>query len=307
MATSITVNGNTYNDGPYDASTNPNGLANGGWRVNSKFIGMLLDTIADATTTLRTTSSTSLTVGTGSIGPLTLAQDLPFAEGDFVLITDAAAPATNWMSGQITNRTSNDITVNVTHMAGSGTLSAWTVQISAPPGETGATGSAGADGQGLDVDTAANHASVSPTVANTMYFESDTGRAKIGDGSTAYPALTYIDAMDDTNTFTISAAHNPSSGTIAVSLSALDEIKDVRPTGNDTIDFTNVNASNSTLLRMRLTNGGAHTLSWEVNSVAATSVTMQDTFTFTSSGEDDCIVEIDEGQNIIITRWRADI
>lgn len=307
MATSITVNGSTYNDGPYDASTNPNGLANGGWRVNSKFITMLLDTLADATTTLRTTSSASLTIGTGPTSPFTLAQDVPFAAGDFVLITDTSAPATNWMAGQITDRTNDDLTVNVTLTAGSGTLSSWTVQISAPPGETGNTGAAGADGQGLDVNSAANHASVNPTVANTLYFESDTGRAKIGDGSTAYSALTYIDAMDDANTFAISSAHNPSSGTITVDMSALDEIKDIRPTGNDTIDFTNVSASNSTLFRIRVTNGGVHTLSWEINSVAATSVTMQESFTFTSAGEDDCIVEIDEGQNITIARWRAGI
>ncbi len=146
MAKSITVNGNTYNDSPYDASTNPNGLANGGWRVNSKFITMLLDTLADSTTTMRTTSTTSLTIGTGSIGPLTLAQDIPFAAGDFVLITDTVAPTTNWMTGQITGRTNNDITIDVTRTAGSGTLAAWTVQLSAPPGATGATGPAGADG-----------------------------------------------------------------------------------------------------------------------------------------------------------------
>ncbi len=146
MATSITVNGNTYNDGPYDAATNPNGLANGGWRIDSKFIAMLLDTLADATATLRTTSTTSLTIGTGSVGPITLAQDLPFDVGDFVLVTDTAAPTTNWMVGQITVRTSNDITVNVTKTAGGGTLASWTVQISAPPGETGATGPAGTDG-----------------------------------------------------------------------------------------------------------------------------------------------------------------
>ncbi len=304
MATSITVNGNTYNDGPYNESTNPNGLANGGWRVNSKFIMMLLDTLADATATMRTTSTTSLTISTGSVGPLTLAQDIPFAAGDFVMITDIAAPTTNWMQGQITNRTSNDITVDVTHTAGSGTLSSWTVQISAPPGESGAAG------QGQVVDTAANQALINPTVVNTVYFESDTGRAKIGDGSSAYTALAYIDSMEGVNSFAISTSHGPTAGTITVDCVDLDEVKLIAPTGDDTIDFTNISTSKTTLFLMRLTNGGAHTLTWTVNGGAAT-VTLNGGFTFTAAGTDECVVAIDEkatgSKNMEIYRIRTDI
>lgn len=186
MAQSITVNGNTYNDSPYDASTNPSGLANGGWRVNSKFITMLLDTLVDATTTMRTTSVTSLTIGTGSIGPLTLDQDVPFTAGDFVLISDTVAPTTNWMVGQITNRTDDDITVNVTKIAGTGTLSSWTVHLSAPPGEIGATGPAGTNGtNGIDgtdywsATTFANFAVTPYTAAHKDRVLTDTSGGAI--------------------------------------------------------------------------------------------------------------------------------
>lgn len=75
------------------------------------------------------TSTTSMTIGTGSKS-FTLAQTgKNFVVGQWVVITDSAAPATNWMTGAITAFTSGtgDITVNVTAVSGSGTLSSWVV------------------------------------------------------------------------------------------------------------------------------------------------------------------------------------
>jgi hypothetical protein len=275
-----------------------------------RFLAMFVSWLNDAGVALTTTATGSInfsTLAATDTGSVTLAETRPFKENAFVIIT-GDSDSTNWalfrVTADVTTTTLSYECSYVNASAAGGTETAYTVQISGPRGSNGA---AGANGTGIDVDTASNHGSINPTASNTLYFESDTGRSKIGDGSTAYSSLPFIDGMDDTNTFAVSTAHNPSAGTITVSLSALDEIKDVRPTGDDTIDFTNVDASNSTVFRMRMTNGGAHTLSWEVDGTAATSTTLQDSFTFTSSGEDDCIVEIDEGQNITIARWRANI
>lgn len=238
MAQSITVNGNTYNDSPYDAATNPNGLANGGWRVNSKFITMLLDTLADTTTLSRTTSTTSLTIGTGSIGPLTLFQDVPLSVGDFVLISDSAAPTTNWMVGQITTRTDNDITVNVTKTEGSGTLSSWTVHLSAYPGDVGATGPAGADGvDGADywnVPVTVNNGNAAPGTPYALadkdiaFIDPSSGPVEVQLPTTVSARLSFVfmSDPDDTNLLRI----KPDSGAQIMAETADDNMIITAPT-----------------------------------------------------------------------------
>lgn len=78
-------------------------------------------------------STTSLTVGSGD-KTFTMEPDLAFGIGQFVNISDNAAPATNQMRGRITayNRTTGVTTVRVTETDGSGTIAAWTITLGTP-------------------------------------------------------------------------------------------------------------------------------------------------------------------------------
>lgn len=80
------------------------------------------------------TSTTSLTVGTGSKS-LTIQTGKSLSLGMQVIIADTAAPG-NFMAGYITSYTSGTgaLVINVMATSGSGTFTAWTVSISGIPG-----------------------------------------------------------------------------------------------------------------------------------------------------------------------------
>lgn len=77
------------------------------------------------------TSTTSLTVGTGSKS-LTTQTAKNFQIGQFVIVANTATPA-NYMTGQVTayNSGTGAMTVNVTATGGAGTFTAWTIALSA--------------------------------------------------------------------------------------------------------------------------------------------------------------------------------
>lgn len=85
------------------------------------------------------TSTTSLTVGTGSKS-LTVQTGKQFASGQFCTIASVADPA-NYMWGQVTSYNSGTgaLVVNVTVPGGSGTIASWDVSVSGSRGATGAT------------------------------------------------------------------------------------------------------------------------------------------------------------------------
>ncbi len=94
---------------------------------------------------LRGSSSTNATLDAGAKS-LTIETGKGFAAGDWVLAYETANPTTKWMAGQVTSYTTGTgvlaFTVASPNFVGSGSVTAWTVGISAQPGPQG---SAGAD------------------------------------------------------------------------------------------------------------------------------------------------------------------
>jgi len=162
--TQVIANGNTYSDD----GTAAKDMQNGGHRTH--LLPMLSDvlvdaadaatdaaaasasaitaanaasasatTAANAAAALYGTSSTSVTIGTGSKGPFTTQASKQFAVGVFLLIYSTANPA-NYMYGQVTAYSGTSLTVDVAAIGGSGTLTDWKIAVA---GIRGATGSAG--------------------------------------------------------------------------------------------------------------------------------------------------------------------
>jgi hypothetical protein len=90
---------------------------------------------------LNATSTTSLTIGTGS-KTFTTQASKQFAAGQFVIAVDAASNA-NYMHGQVTSYSSTSLVIDVQSTGGSGTIANWKIYVA---GNRGATGAAGAGG-----------------------------------------------------------------------------------------------------------------------------------------------------------------
>jgi hypothetical protein len=108
----------------------------------------LCDAIADAGKQMRTTSVSSVAVGTGTKTFVNVT-DLPYQAGDVVRVTDTSNSA-NYMYGTVTSYTSATKTLIMTvasgDTGGSGTITSWNVAVAGLKGPTGATGAAGSNG-----------------------------------------------------------------------------------------------------------------------------------------------------------------
>lgn len=178
MTNSVTLNGNTYNDGDVP----PRHMGNGGHRDN--LFPLLSDAVVDlaakqssaaasaSTATTQagiattqagnaassaaaaaasaaaaqgfiSTSTTSLTIGTGPISLTVQTLEL-YQPGQFATIASVANPA-DFMYGQVTAYTSGTgaLGVNVLRAEGVGTFASWDISLSGIRGPTGATGPAG--------------------------------------------------------------------------------------------------------------------------------------------------------------------
>lgn len=140
--TSLGGDGLTYTDDD-DAST---GLDGGGWRT--RFVPALSGAVAmgnsaaasaisaiNAPGTNATSTTPNAIVSTGTIS-LTLAQTgKAFAVGQYVVVADTAAPATNYMIGQISafNAGTGAMSVAVSASGGSGTPANTTISLTAKP------------------------------------------------------------------------------------------------------------------------------------------------------------------------------
>jgi carbohydrate binding protein with CBM5/12 domain len=79
------------------------------------------------------TSTTSLTIGTGSKTFNGVDTGLAYQVGNYVRASSSANGA-NFMEGVVTAYSSGNITLNVTRVGGSGTLASWNLSISGAPG-----------------------------------------------------------------------------------------------------------------------------------------------------------------------------
>ena len=140
------------------------------------------------------TSSSNITVGSGSKS-FTLAQTgKSFAVGQWVSVPRTSDPAATWMRGPITafNAGTGAITVNVQFYAGSGSFSDWTVTQSNP--DTAIPSLVGKGGQTLAA--AANESGLGfispvPTWANWTLITANGGTVTVPDGVTAIRAYVF--------------------------------------------------------------------------------------------------------------------
>lgn len=82
------------------------------------------------------TSTTSLLIEE-AIKVFTIQADKFFHEGDFVLVT-SDANADNYMYGTVTTYSGTTLTLEITHIGGSGTFADWTLRFAGAPGADGA-------------------------------------------------------------------------------------------------------------------------------------------------------------------------
>lgn len=217
-----------YNGSDYDAGTNPGGFGQGGHRTN--FIPALQDVatvaeaVADAADAAETsatnaassatdaeaaadslagTSTTSVAIGTGSKS-FTTQSGKAFTEGRWLNIRSDANPTDNYMIGQVTAYSGTSLTVDVTAIGGSGTLSDWTIDVSAAPGQTGAIGATGSAGATTGLEFAYSNGTTDSDPGNGTFKLSSTTFASI---STIYidnvdrfgnTVSTILDLWDDT-------------------------------------------------------------------------------------------------------------
>lgn len=152
-------------------------------------VNMLATTAVNAPGT-SATSTSSVLIGTGSKS-LTIQTGKSIVVGMWVVIANTANPA-NYMVGNVTSYDSGTgaLGVNVTQVGGSGTLSAWTVSLTAPP----------ASGQYL------------PLTGGSIVTNSSTDALRITQTGTGNALLVEDSANPDSTPFVINAGGRVSVG-----------------------------------------------------------------------------------------------
>lgn len=107
-----------------------------GWQLKPDLEQFGIDLIAAAAGAgYSSVSTSSITIGNGSKN-LTVESGKMFVPGEWIVISDVAAPTTNWMLARIStyNRTTGAMTVDAVRFGGSGTKFQWFIGLSGPPG-----------------------------------------------------------------------------------------------------------------------------------------------------------------------------
>lgn len=132
------------------------------------------------------TSTSSVAIGTGSKAFTTQAGK-DWVVGMNLVIAETASPATNSMFGVITAYSGTSLTVNVTQVAGSGTIAAWTISVSGPLNSGVFNETKGADitsASTINLDTASGnlvHVTGTTTI-NAITLSSGRERTIVFDG-----------------------------------------------------------------------------------------------------------------------------
>lgn len=150
-----------YNGNPYNATTNPKGLANGGHRINfapanndtstaagaikdaADYVGQQAGAASDSATAaaqsaakMSGTSTTAVAIGSGSKSFTTQAGKF-FEVGRTLRIVSAANPNTAYMVGKVTAYSGTALTVNVLIFVGTGSPADWQIYVDGELGPSG--------------------------------------------------------------------------------------------------------------------------------------------------------------------------
>jgi hypothetical protein len=117
MAYPVTLNGRTYTLADFEGTNYVDG-----------FPDALEDFVTQAGNIYSSTSTTSNSIGAGS-KTFTIVSGKPYQVGTPLRIADTAAPTTNWMDGIVTSYSGTTLVVSSVSYSGSGTKTAWSINI----------------------------------------------------------------------------------------------------------------------------------------------------------------------------------